>query len=397
MVIHCAISDDLGNLVGYVLIALDRTWFVDRYLPELARTHLGMPAESDLRSAVVLGADLSTPLYKSNPPPELANINDADLVVDLFARQPPPRGQIGLIRESRPWNLVLQHSEGSIDAVVRRVQRRYLAVGFGVILLIALNTGLLLYSARRANHLARLQMDFVAGVSHELRTPVTAIGMMADNLAEGTTIAPQQVRQYGRLLRQQGKRLGGMIEQILTFAANENHKPDYKLRPVSVPEVLNQAVASSRPLLESANMQLEDSVPENLPAALADASALQRCVENLIANAVKYASEGGWIGLSAQSADSSVRILVTDRGPGIPVAEERQIFQPFFRGASARASQIPGTGLGLSLVKQMMEAMGGRVSLRSAPGTGSEFVLDLPLAPAAPLTNDKAALMEEKP
>lgn len=130
---------------------------------------------------------------------------------------------------------------------------------------------------------------------------------------------------------------------------------------------------------------MEQRIAPDLPLVNADESALQRCLENLLANAVKYAGGGGWIGIRAAQDGTEVLLTVADRGPGINPRERSRLFEPFFRGAAAREAQLPGTGLGLNLVRQMMEAMGGRVSVESRPGKGCAFTLHLRPAAAAAL------------
>jgi signal transduction histidine kinase len=127
-------------------------------------------------------------------------------------------------------------------------------------------------------------------------------------------------------------------------------------------------------------MTVEIDVPEALPPVLGDDAALRRVFQNLVGNAIKYGASGGWIGLRAQASGREVRISVSDRGIGIPAAEHARIFEPFYRAPDVTSAQIHGAGLGLSLVKRIVEAHGGRIAVRSEPGQGSEFVVYLPAA-----------------
>jgi signal transduction histidine kinase len=198
----------------------------------------------------------------------------------------------------------------------------------------------------------------------------------ADNLAGGVVVAPEQIRQYGVLLRQQARRLATTIEQTLLFASY----PKYDLRRVEVADVVARAVAVEREFIEAAGVAVENRIAAALPAVLADPVALGRCIENLLSNALKYASQGLWIGIRAEIAAAELRITIADHGPGISPAEQAQLFEPFYRGAAAREAQISGSGLGLNLVRQTVEAMGGRISIYSRPGEGSAFTLHLKVA-----------------
>jgi len=144
--------------------------------------------------------------------------------------------------------------------------------------------------------------------------------------------------------------------------------------------VLARALVVERELIEAAGVALENRIADDLPEVLADPVALGRCIENLVSNALKYAPQGRWMGIRAEVAAAEVRITVADRGPGISSAEQAQLFEPFYRGAAALEAQIPGSGLGLNLVRQTIEAMGGHISVYSRPGEGSAFTLHLKVA-----------------
>src|ERR1035438_6904398 len=143
-----------------------------------------------------------------------------------------------------PWQLLARHTGGSLEAVVAADRRRNLLLSFGVLSLLAVSMALIIVSTQRARRLARLQMEFVAGVSHELRTPVAVICSAADNLAEGFVGAKDQVKEYGALIRNEGRRLAGMIEQILRFAAGQSRPVSYDLGPVPVPEAVARVLAN---------------------------------------------------------------------------------------------------------------------------------------------------------
>jgi signal transduction histidine kinase len=280
-----------------------------------------------------------------------------------------------------PWQLLARHKGGSLESVVAADRRRNLVLSFGVLLLLAVSMALIILSAQRARRLARLQMEFVAGVSHELRTPVAVICSAADNLAEGFVGAKDQVKEYGSLVRNEGRRLAGMIEQILHFAAGQSRQAGYHLEPVPVAEAVARVLANISALPDAEGLVVEREIDPELPPVQADAAALTHCLENLILNALKYGGEKRWVRIRAGSTDGSqVRIGVEDRGEGIDPADLPHIFEPFYRGKSARAAQIHGAGLGLSLARDIAEGMGGRLEVSSERGRGSTFTLELPAA-----------------
>ncbi len=284
-------------------------------------------------------------------------------------------------REALPsrWRLLLQHERGSLDQAVAEVRRRNLAISFGALLLLGGSIGLLTESSRRAQRLARQQMEFVAGVSHELRTPVAVIKSAAENLAHGV-IAGERVKQYGKVIGVEAQRLGDMVEQVLHYAAVESGAAFAAQAPTHPSTIISAAVDSAT-ATQGEGVVVERFVDADIPLVRGDVAGLRSAVQNLIANAVKYGGPDRWVGIRATRhaarAGDAVRIEVTDHGRGIPASEVALIFEPFYRGSDAVAKQIHGNGLGLSLVRRIVTAHGGRVGVASAPGM-TTFTIVLP-------------------
>jgi len=177
-----------------------------------------------------------------------------------------------------------------------------------------------------------------------------------------------------------------MVEQILHFTSGQLSGPAYGFKPVQVGVVIERALAGAQAMLAEAGFQVTQEIAPDLPPAMGDAEALNQCLENLLSNTVKYASSGKWLAIRASVAEEDsrmeIRISVEDRGAGIPSADLAHIFEPFYRAKAAREGQLRGVGLGLHLVRRMMEGMGGRVTVSSRPGHGSTFTLHLAAQPA---------------
>jgi len=284
------------------------------------------------------------------------------------------------------WVFLARHRSGSLDAVVGRLRRRNLVISGGIMALLICGMAAVLVSTRRAQRLAEMQMEFVAGVSHNLRTPLAVIRSAGDNLAEGVVAADDQVREYGRLIRSEGRRLSGMVEQTLQFAAVQAGKRQYRIEAIATADLVRRAVDEIMPTIEEAGFSLELDLPDNLPAVDVDVSAASHALQNLIGNAVKYGGDARWVGVSARQSGGDVEVTVRDRGPGVDPQELPRIFEPFFRGRRASEQQIKGSGLGLALARSDAEGFGGKLTVESAEGRGAAFTLLLPGAKDDPRT-----------
>jgi signal transduction histidine kinase len=288
------------------------------------------------------------------------------------------------MQDAGRWRLLVQHQSGSLEAAIGQVRRRNLAISFGVLLLLSVSVGMLTLTSRRAERLAQQQMEFVAGVSHELRTPVAVIKSAAENLSQGVVGSVDRVKKYGNTIEAEARRLGEMVERVLQYAAIESGMGMGSRSALAPEDIIQGAIDSSMPLLTPDNVQVHRDIALDLPPVLGDANALRSAVQNLIANAVKYGGRDHWVGIRAvhvrDRRHGEVRITVSDHGNGIDAAELPHIFEPFYRGADAVAQQIHGNGLGLSLVRRIIEAHGGKVSATSRQGAGSAFTISLPAA-----------------
>lgn len=401
------------ELVGAAVIELNSNFIVHQLFPALVQRHLNLSGAA-YRASVYSTANPEHPIFESAPKPAHADEKpDAEisLVESPFVtnrnqgqrprrqgdspapdplRQPPvlrPYAMAfpaAMIPGRTNWRLAAQHPAGSLSAAVDVTRRGNLMMSFGALVILAGSIFLLFAAMHRTRALAKMQMEFVAGVSHELRTPVSVICSAADNLAEGVVEGKPQVQNYGQLIRREGRRLASMVEQILLFSAGKQKTARYNLQPVDVVSVIEGVLHDAAPGIASAGMTLERAIDTDLPHAMGDGGAVARCIENLVSNALKYGATGGWMRVSASVVTGrnrpEVAITVEDRGMGIASSEQRRIFEPFYRGTSAQESQIHGTGLGLSLTRELARAMRGEIRVESEPGKGARFTLRLPAA-----------------
>lgn len=380
---------------GFTVIELDMAYLRGQFLPELAERHFIDAAGDSYRVAVIGGDDHDRVLFKSQDDATI-DVASADVTAPLFPftsgfgfgrgmGRRPPRGADDAAELPARWRLVVQHQSGSLEAAVGLVRRRNLAISFGVLLMLTVSVAMLTATSRKAERLAQQQMEFVAGVSHELRTPVAVVRSAAENLASGV-VTGDRVKRYGQMLEAEARRLTEMVERVLQYAGIESGLGLGVRVPLAPTELIESAIESAIPLVGPGDVQVHRDIASDLPPVVGDAAALRSAVQNLIANAVKYGGRDRWVGVRAQHVRerrrSEVRITVSDHGPGIPAAELPHIFEPFYRGADATERQVHGNGLGLSLVRRIVTAHGGRVSVTTRPGAGSAFTIALPVAPA---------------
>jgi signal transduction histidine kinase len=196
------------------------------------------------------------------------------------------------------WRLLVKHPSGSLEQAVNVVRRRNLLVSTSILGILGVSVGFLVLSTRRAQDLARQQLEFVATVSHELRTPLAVIRSAADNLADGVIHDEARVRQYGQLVRREGVRLTDLVEQILEFAGLQSGQRTMTARPVAIGAMLRDVVSAAEPIAQPAGIAIELDIADNLPAVAGDEAALRRAFQNLVGNAIKYGAGARWVGIA---------------------------------------------------------------------------------------------------
>jgi signal transduction histidine kinase len=285
------------------------------------------------------------------------------------------------IQAAKGWQLMVRHRAGSLQAAVAQVRTRNLLVSMGILLVLATSLVVFAVAVRQARRLARQQVEFVASISHELRTPVTAICSLSENLADGLVRPEEQVQRYGQFMLREGRRLGSLVEQALEFAGVSSGRRRNHMQLLPVASVLREALQSCEASMQDAKSQVKMLIEPELPQIQADAESLRCALQNLITNAIKYSPGGSTISIQASYCRERRRleIEVADEGMGIPKDELTRIFEPFYRGRIAVDMQIRGAGIGLSLVKRIVEAHQGRVEISSREGKGTRVTVSLPV------------------
>jgi signal transduction histidine kinase len=279
--------------------------------------------------------------------------------------------------------------------LARSAQTLKLTLGLLIaVLVLAIGVGgwLIVGDLKRQLTLARQKTDFVSNVSHELKTPLTSIRMFSELLADERVTDKARQRSYLNIITTETARLTRLINNVLDFSRIDRGEKKYNFTSCDLPDVVRETVAIYRPQLEAAGFKLECELPGAPVLVNGDRDALAQVVVNLLSNAEKYSGERKDVRVEVRSQSHPlphVEIRVLDRGPGVPRGCEGKIFEQFYRAHDSLSSGIQGSGLGLTLARQIARAHGGDIGYEPRAGGGSCFALRLPAAPSSTTDSHK--------
>jgi signal transduction histidine kinase len=280
-----------------------------------------------------------------------------------------------------PWTLRLVAIDQVVPAEGVTPRARLAAVGLALLVLsVMAGTYFSGRAASREIEAARLQSDFVAAVSHEFRTPLTSLRQFTDLLSDGRVSSDDDRAESYAALQRGTRRLSRLVENLLDFGRFEAGSRAFDLQAMPARTLVEETVVEFQEEVGSDGHRVEMTWHGGDGLVQADAPALGRVLWNLLDNAVKYSPGGSAIRVEGRVGDSEIEIGVRDQGVGVPDTDRRRIFEKFVRGSDTAGSRVKGTGLGLALVRQIVDAHGGRVTLESEVGHGSTFSVILPLA-----------------
>ena len=282
------------------------------------------------------------------------------------------------------WNVAVRGpSPDSANRSVAFRTRVFLYLILVLLLTIAAGAVLLTVGLRRQARLAALKTSFVSSVSHELRTPLTSIRMYAEMLEmSGDRMTTSERQRQLAVIGSECQRLERLIDAVLDFASLQRGTKRFHFEYEEVGELVRRVAEDFREQAEAKGFRFEVQVDADLPEVRVDADAIRQVMLNLLSNAVKYSEDDRWIAVRAFRRRDEVGIEVEDHGIGIDPADQERIFDDFYRVDQRLSSARQGVGLGLTLVRRIVGAHHGRVTVDSAPQRGSRFTVWLPVEPA---------------
>jgi signal transduction histidine kinase len=295
-----------------------------------------------------------------------------------------PRATRTLSAVDLPWELHVTDSRGGPGIATSRWEgRNYLIAALVMIgLLVSLACYAMVRGVLREAAAGRLQSDFVSAVSHEFRSPLTTLRQLTELLADGRIHEEGRRLRYFNVLQQESARLHQLVEDLLDFGRMDAGRRQYRIEPLDLSELVRDGIEEYQTMAGANGHRIEVSSDSSRLVVDADREAIGRVIRNLLENAVKYSPAATTVWVETGHDARSAVLRVRDEGIGIPPEEKARIFEKFVRGEAAKHACIPGTGIGLAMVKEILRAHHGDVDLASEVGRGSTFIVRLPLSSA---------------
>jgi len=359
---YCLLEPESTREVGFVGLRLDMAEIRRQYLPQLvaslSHSHQQGPGAADLILEVL---DRHGKRICSSAPDESGYAARASLA-PVFPQ----------------WEATAGFRGTDIDALARASFQKGLWFTALVAAVLLAGIVMIVRAAGRELNLAEAKQTFVSNVSHELKTPLALIRLFAETLELGRVKTSEKAQDYYRIIHNESRRLSQLIDNILDFSRIEAGNRQYHFVPADLVEVTRAVVASYEYQIREAGFDLGTHFEADLPRVQADPGAISQAILNLLNNAVKYSEKTKQIQVSVRAKNGGIMVEVSDRGIGIPLSEQKRIFEKFYRVSTGLVHKTKGSGLGLALVKHIVEAHDGFVSVESAPGKGSRFTVWLP-------------------
>jgi signal transduction histidine kinase len=368
------ILNEWKKVVAVAGMTLDYKYFLDTVLPEAIRKRSAefLPAEDQAPiTSLYFRSDFHIAYDGKGMPLKLS---EGEKMIEAETYQP-------LLTVFSNSSLSVRLKNLTAEQWARRNFMINLSLWIVMTIALIAAVTLMLRTASREMKLTQMKADFVSNVSHELRTPVASIRVLAELLNMGRIKEPDRVREYGAYIESEGRRLTNVINNILDFSRIESGRKLFQFESCDLKELVNETVDAFAVHLKQNGFTLSYDEPENaLPSVVIDPDAIALALTNLLDNAIKYSGDVKEINVCLTQSVRFLAVSVTDRGIGIATDEQEKIFEKFYRIGASLVHDVKGSGLGLALVKHIVQAHQGKITVRSKPGEGSTFTIHLPIA-----------------
>lgn len=378
-----------NQIIGIAGMVVDQDFFLDEFLPQAIKKYQQTFLTADSQDVVITlrnDKDKNNLVYStlqgkipmtSTP----VNAQPAKMEMDE-AKEEVLKEEVlmnfNMIFKRTQLGMYMQHQTEA------EWKKQYVAINLSLLILMMLlltgGVAMALRAASREMKLSRMKADFVSNVSHELRTPLASIRVFGEFLKLGRVKEPKKIQEYGEYIETESRRLTQLINNILDFSRIESGQKTYHFEEADLTEVVDETLKSFDVRLSQQGFRVNLEMPEEpLPLAKVDSAAIAQALVNLLDNAAKYSGDSRDIDVRVAKKDEFITIAIMDRGIGIPLQEQEKIFEKFYRVSTGLVHDVKGSGLGLSIVKHIVEAHHGKVTVRSKQGTGTTFTIYLPI------------------
>lgn len=378
------------NVVGYLTMPINQEYLRSRYLQPMLEEKFGKSTSSGI--TVWLRDWTKDKIIASSNP---SQTYDSDKI--QFDKRFPDFFD--------DWYLAVAFTTDPTIAASNKSLFKNLVVLAAAFFLLLGALVFMFITAQRERELAQRQAGFLANVTHELKTPLAVMQAAGENLADGRVNNKDRLKAYGSHIYTESIRLRKMIEKLLDVAKADSNKTLAEPKALHLDRLLNKYLEEHAEYIKSKGFTLETAISDDSPVVMVDAENFETIVGNLLENAIKYSRKKKYIHVSLEKQGQQAVLKITDRGVGIPKKSQKHIFEKFYRGEDVLTANTKGHGLGLSIVKNLVELNGGAIKVKSEEKKGSCFIITFPVAEAAePVQNESASgayqantLTEESP
>ncbi|WP_372636095.1 sensor histidine kinase [Fodinibius sp.] len=367
------------NIFGYLTMPLNQEYLKNDFLPSALNKHFGKSQKAGVNvwlrdwtnGNIIASSDPGVPYDHDK-------IQFKQRFPDFFDN----------------WKLEVSFTNTpTVEASNSSLLKNLTVLGAAVLLLLG-SLVFMFISAQKERALAERQAGFLANVTHELKTPLAVMQAAGENLSDGRVRDQSRLKNYGTHIYNEAVRLRRMIEKLLDVAKADAGQSLIEPKPVNLKQLVQSYIDEQKSYIENRGFALDVAIDDDIPLAMVDIDSFDTILGNLVENALKYSKEERYLGISLEASDDNITLKVEDHGVGMPKKVMSHIFDKFYRAEDTLTAQTKGHGLGLSIVKSLVELNGGSISVASEVGKGSIFTVTFPTLVNSPVEESQASAVD---